>query len=233
MEFNRLEDIMKKLYSQYPNRLNPDLVDLWAGAFLDLELEVFAKAVQNWTLKDTSGFPPVIGQIVAEVRKLIAPWLALSYEEAATECPRLYRKARKLAGLDRDVPYSPWADPNSLPNAYTERAGEKRAKEIFEELKDKYAAMPNAALVSLTARLEAPEQRKRSTLTAASTDGRGGKADVFDASKPRIAPEVQAQLDRLLGRVPDSGKSQEEFEAARRRQKEMVAGLADKNEGDA
>jgi len=132
--------MLEALYSQYPHTpVSPALIDLWHGAFGGLDGSLFGKALSNWALQDTKGFPPQVGMVASEIRKLVKP--EITFEEAADSDHPLYQEARSLV-YGKPTPYNAYAAPESM---RTERDAifiERRIKEVFEMLQEREASDP-------------------------------------------------------------------------------------------
>lgn len=153
MTTSELVDILETLYAQHPNtQVSPKLIELWEGAFGSLDAKLVAKAVQSWMLQDTTGFPPVIGHIKAELTKLVAPFITLTYEEAKEQDHPIYRQAhRKVYGKPK--PYNPNADPESMLKTRDIPFKERDCKAVYEELIDRASQKSIPELLELNEKI--------------------------------------------------------------------------------
>lgn len=239
MQRDQLINILKIVYSQYPNSpLTAELVNLWFSAVGQLDFEVVAKAFQNWTLKSTSGFPPVVGNILEEIRLLKAPWLALSYEEAKAKNHPAYRKAHRDV-YGKPQAYSPYADPNSLIQNRDLVFLEKRCREAYYTLLDRHRALPFPELESLAARvfeLEgtsaspgrahlANQERQRAARLSHAVEGNGESSGSYKLAIGDREKTAAILAAAGFGPSQPSPRTQEEWEAERQRQKDLLATL--------
>lgn len=116
--------IMSVLKAAYPSyykdmkRTDADaVVDLWASMFAEEQLPIVAAAVKALIASDAKGFPPVIGQVKAYIRKLTQPeqlneaeaWgyvmkaLRNSTYNSADEFEKMPEIARRLVGTPNQL----------------------------------------------------------------------------------------------------------------------------------
>lgn len=98
------------------------------------------------------------------MRKLAAPFLTLSYEEAKEQNHPIYRQARRRV-FGKPQPYNPNADPGALLKSSDVPFRERECKRVFEDLLDKASRLPIPELLTLTvkvtSRIEAAASRNR------------------------------------------------------------------------
>lgn len=216
MSDEELITILDGLYAQYPNtRLTDGIILLYLGAFKDLPADVLRKAVTNWMLSDTSGFPPVIGQIAAEVRKVIAPWLGLTYEQAKAEKHPVWQEAhRQTFGEPR--PYNPWADPSELLQAKDIPFKERDERKLFDELMAQHSTRSTADLTRLSLTFE------QQTRPVALPSAQKRLAAPSRAPEPKPEPTTRREIPKVEPKPVAKPLTEQQLEARRTLLKEQA-----------
>lgn len=149
--------IMDILGTAYPRFYSGDkgrkALSLWAAMFEPYPAEIVAAAVKAHIAADTKGFPPVIGQVMEQVRKITQP-----EELSETEAWALVRKALTRSGYNSREEYdklpeavrravgSPeqlkvWAIDDNFNDA-VRSSNFMRAYRTMEKRREEYEAMP-------------------------------------------------------------------------------------------
>lgn len=93
-ETGQIMDILETAYPRfYSGDKGRKALELWATMFEPYPVEIVSAAVKAHIAMDSKGFPPVIGQILEQVRKITQP-----DELSETEAWALVKKAMRRSG---------------------------------------------------------------------------------------------------------------------------------------
>lgn len=173
--------------------------------------QLVMKAFEHWRARDQAGFPPHIGMIAREGKKILFPALARPWGDAS-ELDSLWRKARRIAGLDKQNKSSWIAGMTTEEHTRRTREMEK----VYERLQEEHFSKTTNELIELVM-MSPGYSATYEHLKNCGVDFRGLiKNPERKASVPRLAdnnaPRTETYLrnDRTMTRLSESAESEVE-----------------------
>lgn len=137
--------------------IGPDHVSAWHLVLSDDDFNLACNAVKlvarTKPVSDKGNFGPTVQEVTDAMRKLAAPYLTLSYEEAKDQNHPIYKQAHRQIYGKQQV-YNPNADPSTLLKTSDIPFKERECRRAYEHLMEKAAMMTIPELLELTKKVE-------------------------------------------------------------------------------